>query len=685
MGTIFGARIAWELPKFISDDFKKTGAKKSTLELLDVVRENNIDKNIAFKIKELDEKFKAGGTKEELGKIEEERDKLQKEWKEVSQPEHKGDESESLPIREKIHTFNEKLKNVKLPEADKKQLRDHMAKILWEHRHSIEDIDKKRAKKVGKVFDVYANNSEQLITVAREAANTASIFAMMPWMRSISYTALASIGSTMKVSNEYDKKYFDEEKVNPKGKLSYIAKALTIDSTKETYKGLIGNFTNVDKNGKKMSFGKAIWGAIPKALSLGGTALRLAGIAEFEHALQSGNAIMTEGGAKVTEALKSGQIGEALKQGGQNWVNNTERIFNTYLPGVTFGAATNHLINQPQDLVGKEKLEDLATVHKGEGIIHAFQRQIEYKPNAFGYKGDINDRVALHKFAQFLGYKVAVEDGYIKPDGSEIGIRDAKNPVEFILHSNHSVTEVNAHGHEYSFNHEPSEISKLPNASEIERVRAVDNRIENIYKSDSILPSQPKEWNRVKHLQTMDFLAGHFGTPVGELDMVEAQDRIQLQDYIKELENKFHVVPGPHEPIEAFILRANKIHSLDLKSIAGFKEYKEHLDKILGAKKRIEDIYKWQFGPFGGSQIEEWKTIRSLNAAGFLTGKNIPTIGNQLDAVELGNRQELQDYLKELINKTHIPLRSDETVEAYIARTNKISIKDLRNVFNIKA
>jgi hypothetical protein len=658
IGTVFGVRLAWELPKLVSDSLKKKGAKDATLELLDAVKERNQIVNIAKEKYPDNKNFKI---------------------------ETAEGEKESLPVREKIAAFNEKLKNVKLPESEKKELRDQMAKVLWEHRHSTEEIDKNRADKVGKVFDVYANDSVQRMTVAREAVNTASIFLMMPWLRGVGYTALAGAGSVAKVSNEFDKKHFNEEKINSKEKLSYIAKAMTIDSAKETYNSIIGNFINKNEKGEKMSFGKALAGSISKAFSLGFGAARLAGVFEFEHALQSGNLIMTEGGAKMMDALKSGSIGEALKQGGQNWVNNTERIL----------LSVSHISENLSKLVSgfvnrfksgnthaeMEKIKELATIHKGEGVINTFQRQIEHNPKDFGFKGDIHNQIALHKFASQKAYSIALEDKYIKSDGSEVRISyDAKNPEQFILNpKNHQVQELNTRGHEYSFNPEKS------NLAEINRTLEVKTHIENIYKSDSILPSQPEEWERVKHLKANDFIAGHFGTPVGDLDMVEAQDRIQLQDYLKELKNKSHIVPGSNESTEAFILRANNIHSLNAESLPGFKEFKEHHDKLQGIKQRIGDIYKWQFGPFGGSQIEEWKTVSGLKAADFIAGKNIPTIGNQLDAVELGDRQKMQDYLKELLSKSHLTIKNNETVDALIARANKLNLKDLKDIFKAKA
>jgi hypothetical protein len=54
-----------------------------------------------------------------------------------------------------------------------------------------------------------------------------------------------------------------------------------------------------------------------------------------------------------------------------------------------------------------------ATVHKGQGVEHAFIRQIEHNPKLaqeLGFKGDVNNAKALHKFAGQQAHKIALEN-----------------------------------------------------------------------------------------------------------------------------------------------------------------------------------------------------------------------------------------------------------------------------------
>ncbi len=437
VGSIFGARLAWELPKLVGDVYKKKGANNATLELLNTIGQINENK---IKAKNVEGMM----TSEENGDL----------FREI----------ENRPIREKIAEFNEKLKSIKRPETEKQELRDQLAKVLRENRHSTKKVDDLRVEKVADVFDVYANNSAQVMTVAKETVNTTSIMLMMPWLRGIGYTALAGVDSVMKASNVYDKMNFGQGKnyVPEKGRLSFIAKAVTVGSAKETYDGLIGNFYKTNEKGEKMSTRQAITGAIMKAVLLGGGLLRLAGVAEFEHALRAGNTVMTEGGDKIMSALHEGHIGEVLKQGGENWMMNAQRLLSRvglsenpeaeYRKLMAMKGAPVATVTVPTPAVSESrpeelaKIKEIATIQKGEGVTHAFTRQIEHNPQAFGFKGNINDKIELHKFASNEAYKVAVENHYIDLDkGTEVRVLDAKVPSEFILNSNRTVTEVDPH------------------------------------------------------------------------------------------------------------------------------------------------------------------------------------------------------------------------------------------------
>lgn len=80
------------------------------------------------------------------------------------------------------------------------------------------------------------------------------------------------------------------------------------------------------------------------------------------------------------------------------------------------------------------KPESISVVHKGEGIEHAFRRQIEHDESlakALGFKGDIHDTKALHEFSGGAAHRLAIDTGYVDKTGAhQIGITQA-NKVSF--------------------------------------------------------------------------------------------------------------------------------------------------------------------------------------------------------------------------------------------------------------
>jgi hypothetical protein len=68
-------------------------------------------------------------------------------------------------------------------------------------------------------------------------------------------------------------------------------------------------------------------------------------------------------------------------------------------------------------------------VHKGEGIEHTFIRQIQNNPKMaqeLGFKGDINDKSALHTFAEKEAHIIALKTGYVEQGGAhQVGVMQA--------------------------------------------------------------------------------------------------------------------------------------------------------------------------------------------------------------------------------------------------------------------
>ncbi|MBU4257099.1 hypothetical protein KKC04_01660, partial [Patescibacteria group bacterium] len=66
---------------------------------------------------------------------------------------------------------------------------------------------------------------------------------------------------------------------------------------------------------------------------------------------------------------------------------------------------------------------DLAAIHDKEGIEHAIRRQLEAEPENYGYKGNMNDKAAIHKWSGGEADRAAIKAGYVNPEtGEEIRV-----------------------------------------------------------------------------------------------------------------------------------------------------------------------------------------------------------------------------------------------------------------------
>lgn len=525
LGSVFGARSAWEVPKAVLGYFKK---------------------------------------KEQRGKISEATVSLFESVQARKKLEKIPAEELAKPIKLKIKELNERLKDVKMPAKEKSGLRKEMAEILKEYRQADRSLEEAKTEKIGNLLDLYVNNSAQTMIAAREALNTVSIMAMMPWLRGVGYTALAGVERAVKASDNYEKEHFKEKEKT--GKLGFLAKSLTVDAAKETYNGLIGNFFNKEKS--KVQTGAEF------ATSIFGL-MRLAGVAEFEAQLQSGAMTMQEGAQKFWGSLEEGDFSEALKQGGENWKTNAERLLSYVGLSENPERAMQKLIAEreagevkaPEEkikeiLEGREKIKELATIRRGEGITHSFLRQLENDPDTYGFKGDANNQLEVHRWAQRQAYALAVKNGFISPpSGEEVRVYwDAKNPSSYLLKPDLSVEVLNKH--EYRWN------SQEQIKAEIERAQKAWMQIEGIYKYKwgPFSGSQIEEWGTVKDLKASDILEGKFGVPVGSgLDAAEAHNRKEMQEFLEELQKTKHLNPKPGETVEEFIRRSNNVRSLDVR------------------------------------------------------------------------------------------------------------------------
>jgi hypothetical protein len=93
----------------------------------------------------------------------------------------------------------------------------------------------------------------------------------------------------------------------------------------------------------------------------------------------------------------------------------------THPPTEDLGLHSDHNIEKmlPGSHEIKPSISDDAFINKGEGVEHALRRQIEHNPEFaknLGYKGDINDSAALHKFSGNAAHKLAIDKGIVNPE-----------------------------------------------------------------------------------------------------------------------------------------------------------------------------------------------------------------------------------------------------------------------------
>jgi len=419
VGSYIGARVSWESIKLFNDERKKKGAKDATTDLLDALIEKNKkqfpkEKGIVGRAVEiLSADGKPLGQK---GFITEDMPQgdgnkyVKVDGKEVPfsrikfLDEQNNEGKETPSVREKIAAFNERLKDIKLPENEKRALRSEMAKILWEHRHRSEELDKEKTEKVEKVYDVFASTSAQRFVVARETVNTLSVMCFVPWIRLAGYSALAAGESVAKAANNFDKMHFnDANAAGSKEKIADVAKAVTIGKLKETMFGFVGR----GKNGEKLPLAAAIGASVLTMVSLGATALRLYGLADFEHALGAGNAAMVEGRQKLGEALKNGDIGRAMGQMGENWLINLKRVLGYVGFSGNHAEKMNNLVKGPDNNVG-------TLITKGQGIENGVHSELLKDPKSHGYTGDLKNSTELKEWANKLSHKLAKLNGFVK-------------------------------------------------------------------------------------------------------------------------------------------------------------------------------------------------------------------------------------------------------------------------------
>jgi len=123
--------------------------------------------------------------------------------------------------------------------------------------------------------------------------------------------------------------------------------------------------------------------------------------------------------------------------------------------------------------VEAQELMALGTIRKGEGITHVLTRQLEFKAqhnpelaSQLGFKGDVNNAAAVHRWAVLESRRLAIENHYINPNGTEVRVRfNAKEPAQYLLEEKggkFGVTEQHTAGREYMWRPKPPAVEVQP-------------------------------------------------------------------------------------------------------------------------------------------------------------------------------------------------------------------------------
>lgn len=358
-GSIFGLRSFWEVPKYIDMLFNKHGLKKETDKLLGTIIERNKD-------------FKKG--KEE-------------------------GEAPSTKVRERIAAFDERLKNLNLPEKQKLELRGEMAKIIWEHRHESRKLSSEKEKKIQHAVEVYTDTSAEAMTVGREVVNTLCIGAAMP-LRGVGYIAFAGLEKIARAKNEYEKKHLnDKENKGVGAEISAVTKEVTVNAVSRGWNSIVNG---VNAKGEHLHGWQRVKESGMTGLKVGLGALTLFGALEYANALASGNKVLTEGGEQIAKLFREGNIPGLIAQGGVNIYNNILRVFG--LQSASEGAKMFEAFKG-----GKEGVEN--------PIIRLLLKNVEkysHMKDLPAFTGNIKDPRQTAEWAQKAAHLIAQKDGFVK-------------------------------------------------------------------------------------------------------------------------------------------------------------------------------------------------------------------------------------------------------------------------------
>ena len=207
------------------------------------------------------------------------------------------------------------------------------------------------------------------------------------------------------------------------------------------------------------------------------------------------------------------------------------------------------------------KLKD-ATVHKGEGVEHAFIRQIENNQELakeLGFKGDPSDTKVLHEFAGREAHIIAIKEGYADNTGNEVRVAEAdKIAYEIKIEDGHILVEEKTVGGEIlETHHEGDKFEEKVDKYESSYTKS--NEIDNVpeIKEDINSPVEPNI-NKQIISEYEDTPENETRTEYEDTSKPEGEENIISQESIN----------NPYHLSEEVLRKVNEVYQNNIESIS---------------------------------------------------------------------------------------------------------------------
>ena len=322
------------------------------------------------------------------------------------------------------------------------------------------------------------------------------------------------------------------------------------------------------------------------------------------------------------------------------------------------------------------KPDDMAVIHEGEGIEHAFRRQIENNPKlaeSLGFSVEDGTKEQLHKFSGEEAHRLAIKFGYVSTDGQhQVGVMGAEK-VAFELKTDSDgeiyLTEKTVDG---------KILETLDGKEEYEFGKNTENQYEKEFATphheettDNVLieESTTTPTSETEPTQTNSPLKGETSEPeseeVSEVTTEAASKKNTgptaeetLKDLLKSNDEAHPKIEDTQSSPSGF--SRNKYIILETKPEFAKNPYHLSEENLLKSYNFFKQTLEHYFTH--GGKIEDWQNASKLSVKKFITNKSI--------SIKYG---PINEYLEKLIYTSRLEPKEglftkNETIKSYISR-----------------